>query len=299
MIDGGTLTSVPGVEVGHWTDPAARTGVTVMTFPEPNVAAVEVRGGAPGSRELALLAPGMRVQMIQALVFAGGSAFGLASADGVVQRLAADGRGHVTPIVRVPIVPAAIIFDLGVGDPSVRPGPAEGAAAYDARSAGPVAMGAVGAGTGASVAVWRGLEHLKPGGVGSAASTAGTATVAALAVVNAAGDVFTLEGEPLTGGGPVPGPPRIVPGDFEQTTLVSLATDAALSRQDLTRVIVRAHDALAVCLRPAHTRYDGDIVFAVSCGEHEGDVEMISEAAFEVTGRALAAAVLRSREEPA
>jgi L-aminopeptidase/D-esterase-like protein len=297
-IDGGSLTSILGVEVGHWADEVARTGVTVMTFPEPNVAAVEVRGGAPGTRETALLAPGMRVEMIQALVFAGGSAFGLAAADGVVQRLEADGRGHRTPVARVPIVPTAIIFDLGVGDPSVRPGPPEGAAAYDRRSPRPVGAGAIGAGAGASVAIWRGLEHMQRGGLGSAAGRAGTVTVAALTVVNAAGDVFSLEGTPLTGGLPVPGPPQVVLGDFEQTTLVALATDAALSRTELGRVIVRAHDALAVCLRPAHTRFDGDIVFAVACGDEEGDVEAISEIAFEVTGQAVESAVVATNGYP-
>ncbi len=298
MIAGGSLTSIPGIEVGHWTDDVARTGVTVMTFPEPNVAAVEVRGGAPGTRETALLAPGMRVEMIQALVFAGGSAFGLAAADGVVQRLEADGRGHRTPVARVPIVPAAIIFDLGVGDPAIRPGPANGAAAYDDRSTRPVGAGAVGAGTGASVAIWRGLAHMRRGGLGSAAGRAGPATVAVLTVVNAAGDVFSLEGTPLTGGQPVPGPPQVVPGDFEQTTLVAVATDASLSRAELGRIIVRAHDALAVCLRPAHTRFDGDVVFAVACGDQEGDVEAISEIAFEVTGRAIEAAVAAANGLP-
>ncbi len=286
-----TLTDVPGVEVGHWTDTAARTGVTVITFPEPNVAAVEVRGGAPGSRELALLGPGMRVETIQALVFAGGSAFGLAAADGVVRRLEADGRGHVTPIARIPIVPAAIIFDLGVGDPTVRPGPDQGAAAYDARTGSPVAMGPVGAGAGASVAIWRGIEHVLPSGIGSAAIECDDVTVAALTVLNAAGDVFTLEGEALTGGDPVPGPPASLPGVMEQTTLVALATDATLTRGELSRLIVRAHDALGTCLRPAHTPFDGDIVFAVSCGTREGSVEALGEAAYAATGRSIEAAL--------
>jgi L-aminopeptidase/D-esterase-like protein len=287
VIEGGTLTSVAGVEVGHWSDEVARTGVTVMTFPEPNVAAVEARGGAPGSRETALLGPGMRVQMIQALVFSGGSAFGLAAADGVVAGLERDGRGHVTPVARVPIVPAAILFDLGVGDGSVRPGPAQGAAAYEARTAAPVAMGAVGAGTGASVGMWGGLDHAGRGGLGSAAVATGNATVAALVVINSVGDAFTLEGTSLTGGTPVPGPPRVPLSGVEQTTLVALATDARLDRAALSRLIVRAHDALAVCLRPAHTPFDGDIVFAVACGERTVSVEVAGEAAFEATGRAV------------
>ena len=117
-----TLTSVSGVGVGHWTDPVGKTGVTVITFPEPNRAAVEVRGAAPGSRELALLNPGMRVEQIQAIVLSGGSAFGLSAADGVVAALEAEGRGHQTPHGVVPIVPAAVIYDFFAGSPDVRPG---------------------------------------------------------------------------------------------------------------------------------------------------------------------------------
>jgi L-aminopeptidase/D-esterase-like protein len=297
-----TLTAVPGVEVGHWTDPVARTGVTVITFPEPNVAAVEVRGGAPGSRELAILGHGMRVETIQALVFSGGSAFGLASVDGVVRRLEADGRGHPTLMGRVPIVPAAVVYDLAVGDPAVRPGPGEGASAYDARSSDPVAVGRVGAGTGASVAGWRGPDARRDGGVGSAAVVVAhpdggagpdrEGVVAALVVVNAVGDAFTLEGEPLTGGPHVPAQvPVVTSAVMEQTTLVAVAVDAGLSRADLSRVIVRSHDALGVCFRPAHTRFDGDAVFAVATGGVPGDVEAVAEAAFEATGRAVEVAV--------
>jgi L-aminopeptidase/D-esterase-like protein len=293
VIVGGTLTSVPGVEVGHWTDNAARTGVTVMTFPEPNIAAVEVRGGAPGSRETAVLGHGMRVETVQALVFSGGSAFGLAAADGVMRRLEADGRGHPTLVGRVPIVPAAVIFDLAVGEPAVRPGPEEGAAAYEARSDGPVAMGRVGAGTGASVAMWRGVEARHDGGVGSAAvAVEGSGhVVGALVVVNAVGDAFTLEGEPLTGGPHVPAQAPVRPPAMEQTTLVAVAVDALLTRGELSRVIVRSHDALGVCFRPAHTRFDGDAVFAVGCGADRADVEAVAEAAFEATGRAVETAV--------
>ncbi len=289
MSGNGTLTAVAGVEVGHWSDHAARTGVTVVSFPEPNVAAVEVRGGAPGSRELALLAPGMRIETVQAVVLSGGSAFGLATADGVVQRLETAGRGHPALMGPVPIVPAAVVYDLAVGDPAIRPGPDQGAAAYDARSAEPVEMGRVGAGTGASVAGWRGPEHRRDGGVGSAAEQVEGATVAALVVVNAVGDAFTLEGDPLTGGGPVPGPPGQRPSPIENTTLVVVATDAALGRNELGRLLVRSHDALGACLRPAHTRFDGDVAFAVSCGAAVADVDVMAEAAFVATGRAIAA----------
>lgn len=286
-----TLTAVPGVEVGHWTDLEGITGVTVVSFPEPNIAAVEIRGAAPGSRETALLAPGMRVETVQAIALAGGSAFGLAAADGVVRALEQDGRGHPTAVGPVPIVPAAILFDMFVGDPKARPDAAAGEAAYRARTSDPVAMGSVGAGTGAMVAGWRGFEHVRKGGVGSHAEGAEGATVAALAVVNAVGDVFTLEGEPLTGGGPIPPQRPVAPKPLENTTLVVVATDARMDRSALHRLCVQGHDALAVCLRPGHTRYDGDAVFAVSCGDRRADPDALGSAAFVAVGRSIEAAL--------
>ncbi len=286
-----TLTSVPGIGVGHWTDLVGRTGVTVVTLPEPNRVVAEVRGAAPGSRELALLAPGMRVEEIQALVLTGGSAFGLAAADGVVRALETEGRGHPTARGPVPIVPTAVIYDLLAGDPQARPGPEEGAAAYAAAGTIPVAMGSVGAGTGALVAGWRGPEHFRPGGIGSASTRSGPATVGALAVVNAVGDIFTLEGEPLTGGSLRSGPPAALPAPLENTTLIVVATNARIERNDLLRLAVRAQDAVAACVRPGHTRYDGDVAFAVSCGEAEADLDAIGEAAFAVVGDAIEAAI--------
>ncbi len=291
-----TLTEVPGVRVGHWTDLEARTGVTVVVFPEPNTAAVEVRGAAPGTRETALLAPGMRIQAIQALVFSGGSAFGLATADGVVRELERDGRGHPSPAGVVPIVPAAILYDLGLGRGGLRPGPEEGAAAYRAAvgeaGAAPVTTGSVGAGTGATVGLWRGFHAARWSGVGTAAVQVGGATVGALAVVNAVGDVFTLEGEPLTGGPPVPDPVMAIPPPTEgRTTLLAVATDMALDRSDLGRLAVRSHDALGTCIRPGHTRYDGDAAFVVSCGPAPRDVDAAGEAAYIAVGRAIESAV--------
>jgi L-aminopeptidase/D-esterase-like protein len=296
-----TITDVPGVRVGHWTNSVAETGVSVMTFPESNVAAVEFRGAAPGSRETELLAPGMRVQAIQALVFSGGSAYGLAAAHGVMARLEAEGKGHRTMAGHiVPIVPAAIVYDLHHGDPAVRPGPAEGAAAYDALSGTEVEMGRVGAGAGISVADWRGPEAARPSGLGSASMQIDGAVIGALAVVNAGGDVFTLEGAPLTGGNPVPDVTRMRPADpLSQTTLVAVATDGAFDRPALGRLAVRAHDALGACIRPVHTRYDGDAVFVVSCGQREVSPDVAGEAAFLVVGRAIEAAVRSASKQEA
>lgn len=289
----GSITDVPGIEVGHWTHETEPTGCTVVVLPEPNVVTVEVRGAAPGSRETALLQPGMRVEQAQAITLSGGSAFGLATADGVMSALVADDRGHVTPVGRVPIVPAAVIFDLGRGD--FRPGASEGAAAYRARTDTPD-EGRVGAGAGATVAKWRGFENMQPSGIGMASVRVGAIIVGALAVVNAVGDAFTLEGDPLTGGAHVPGPPALFPQPNLNTTLAVVATNVAMSRSDLTRMAIRGQDAYSVCLRPAHTRYDGDACFAVSCGDHDepNAVDIASEAAFETVGRAIAAAVDRS-----
>jgi len=264
-----SITDVAGVRIGHWTDAEARTGCTVVSFPEPNVAAIEVRGAAPGTRETALLAPGMSVETVQAILLTGGSAFGLAAADGVMRALEEEGRGHPTPTGPVPIVPAAVI--------------------YHSASDAPVEAGPVGAGTGAMVAGWRGA--FQPGGLGSSAVAAGDATVGALVVLNAVGDVFTLEGEPLTGGDPIPAGSEAPPPTRTSTTLVVVATDAALTRAELTRVAIRAQDSLAACIRPTHTRYDGDAAFAVSCGNASVDASIVAEGAFVATGRAIEAAL--------
>jgi L-aminopeptidase/D-esterase-like protein len=290
-----TITAIPGVLVGHWQDTEAMTGCTVVLLPEPNVVAGEARGAAPGTREYALLQPGMRVEQAQAILLTGGSAFGLAAADGVMRGLEADGRGHETPVGRVPIVPAAVIFDL-FPDFAARPGPDQGEIAYRAASPDPVTSGLVGAGTGATVAKWRGFEHRMPGGLGSALRTAGEASVGALVVLNAVGDVFTLAGESLTGGDLEPGPPNLTPEAFTNTTLVVIATDARLSRLQLFRLVVRAHDALAACLRPVHTDFDGDVVFAASVGTRVAEVHPLAEAAFGATAHAIEKAVRASND---
>lgn len=234
-----------------------------------------------------MLEHGMRVEQIQAILLTGGSAFGLAAADGVVRALEADGRGHITPVARVPIVPAAVVFDLDPASGGVRPGPDQGEAAYRAATSDPVISGRVGVGTGTTVAKWRGFEHIQPGGLGSALRPAGDAQVGALVALNAVGDIFSITGESLTGGDHEPGPPAPFPESIPNTTLVVVATDAVMTRSALSRLAVRAHDAMAVCIRPVHTRYDGDIVFAVACGGIESDVEVLAEAAFGATAAAI------------
>lgn len=291
FIDGGSLTSVVGVKVGHWSDPEAMTGCTVIDLPEPNTVAGETRGAAPGSRETALLEPGMSVEQAQAFVLTGGSAFGLAAADGVMKALEDDGRGFPTPWGSVPIVPAAALFDLAVGSAAIRPNAEHGERAYRAATSDPVQQGAVGAATGATISKWRGAPG--PGGLGSAAVTVAGATVAALVAVNALGDAFSLEGESLTGGPHVPGPLATPPPVGQNTSLVVVATDAAFSRSELGRLSVRAHDALGACLRPAHTSFDGDTCFVVATGQTSAPLHDVAEAAFAAVGRAIEHAVLR------
>lgn len=271
------ITAVAGVRVGHWTDAEARTGCTVVLFPAGTVASAEVRGGAPATRELALLDPAASVQRIDAAVLTGGSAFGLASADGVVRWCEERGLGFPTAAGVVPIVPALGIFDLMEGDASVRPGPAEGYAACEAARADAVEVGRVGAGTGATVGKWQGREHARPGGLGTAALQHGGITVAALVAVNATGDT---PGEGL----------RLLkhpePDDaFTNTTVGIVATDARLTKLQCLLIARSAHDGFARALDPVHTGVDGDAVVVAATGTAEGeaDVEAL---------RALAAAVV-------
>jgi len=294
-----TITDVPGVEVGHHTDEAAATGVTVITFPEPNMAVVDVRGGAPGTRETDVLGAAIKPVTVNAITFAGGSAFGLAAATGVVDEIAREGRGAPTPAGPVPIVPSAIVFDLMTGDASGRPGSEDGARAYANRSGATVSMGRIGAGAGTTVGAWRGPGAMQFAGIGSAAVRIGDATIGALVVLNAAGDIFSLEGESLTGGVPDPMGSPVGPGEGDNTTLVCVATDAGIGdRNEMRRIAIRAHDAIGACIRPTHTRYDGDSAFVVSFGSMDANLDALQQAAFVVVGRAIERAVTEARGAP-
>jgi len=261
-----TLRDVPGVRVGHWTDKAAGTGCTVVLAPDAGaVAGVDVRGSAPGTRETDLLRPTALVERINAICLAGGSAFGLSAADGVMRRLAERGVGFATGIRPVPIVPAAILFDLAVGDANAFPDADAGYAAAAASEANDGDLeGRIGAGTGATVAKLAGVERAQPGGVGSAARRLpdGT-TVGALVVNNALGNVHGRDGRPLvTAGAGDPGLPPI-----GNTTLVVIATDAPIDRAQCRKLAEIGHDALAIGIRPTHTMFDGDVVFALGTGD--------------------------------
>jgi L-aminopeptidase/D-esterase-like protein len=261
------ITDVPGVRVGHWTDPVARTGCTVVLFPSGTVASAEVRGGAPASRELAALDPARLVDRVDAVVLTGGSAFGLASADGVVAWCEERGLGFPTGAGPVPIVAALGLFDLLEGDGSVRPGPAEGRAACEAAAAGPVAVGRVGAGTGCLVAKWAGREHARPGGLGSATVTASLdgvhVVVSALMAVNAVGDRRGAGGDVRLPVAPVAG--FAAPGT--NTTIGVVATNARLTKLDCHLAAQSGHDGFARALDPVHTAGDGDALVVAATGD--------------------------------
>jgi len=253
---------VPGVSVGHWTDRDARTGCTVVLLDPPAVASGEVRGGSPATREFALLDPLATVQRVDAVVISGGSAFGLAAADGVASWCEERGRGVPTRAGRVPIVVGMSLYDLAVGDASVRPGPAEGRAACEAAPS--EELGGVGAGCGATVGSWRGEDLQLPGGLVGAVERDGELVVAALVALNPWGDVVGHghHGEPA----PEAAPPWGDEGERTQTTLAVVATNARLDPPGCHQVARGGHDGLARAIDPPHTAADGDAVVAVSTG---------------------------------
>ncbi|MFN3219732.1 MAG: P1 family peptidase [Acidimicrobiales bacterium] len=264
------LTEIEGIRVGHWTDDVARTGCTVVLFPEGTVASGEVRGGAPATREFALLEPGRLVERLDAIVLSGGSAFGLASCDGVMDHLAARGVGFETSAGPVPIVVGMCLFDLGEGDGTVRPGPNEGRAAAEAATDGVVALGRVGAATGATVSKWRGPDHVRPGALVGAVARSGDLVVAALVAVNASGDIddgstvaAVLDGSFVA--------PQVTPF-VENTTIGVVATNASLTKAQCHLVAQSAHDGFGRAIVPAHTVGDGDAIVVAATGELEIDV---------------------------
>jgi L-aminopeptidase/D-esterase-like protein len=299
-----TITDVPGLRVGHWTDTAAATGCTVVLFPEGTVASVEVRGGAPATREVELLDPGRTVARLDALVLTGGSAFGLASADGVMRFCEERGIGFPTPAGPVPIVVALGLFDLMVGDPAVRPGPDDGYAACVAATNGPVATGLVGAGTGATVAAAEGASPQpgaeapapgrRPGGLVMAGARVGDLVVAALVAVNAAGapgadDSLALDLARLfAGADPGAGtPPSPASPGFGNTVVGLVASNATLDKRSCHIVAQGAHDGLARAVFPAHTRADGDAFVVAGVGGITADVDVVRGLAVHVVAGAI------------
>ena len=298
------ITDVPGIKVGHYTDKQSATGCTVILCEQGAVAGVDVSGSSPGTRETDLLRPGNLVEMIQAVVLSGGSAFGLDAATGVMRYLEEQGFGYETSAGKVPIVPAAIIFDLNIGDSKIRPGANEGYQACLAATDIEVAEGCVGAGTGATVGKILGMERAIKSGLGTASQkVAGDIVVAALMVVNAVGDVI----EPGTGK-ILAGPRKLDESGFLSTselwkgelkeavppfnTVIGVvATDAKLSKVEASKLARVAQVGIARTIDPCHTMYDGDALFALSTGDKDADVNALGAAVAEAVTKAVVRAI--------
>ena len=286
------ITRVAGIRIGHATDLTGITGCTVVLCPSGTTGSVDVKGGAPGTRETDAIRPGTSVNEIHAVLLTGGSAFGLAAAGGVARWLEEREIGFDTGVARVPIVPAAVLFDLAIGDASARPDEAAGYAACEAAAGADVEEGSVGAGTGATVAKQPDPAAGWKGGVGSASIEEGEVEVSALAVVNALGTVVDEDGAPIAANRNPGAEPRRWPG--ANTTLVVVATNAALSKERAQLLAQAGNEGISLAVTPAHTMWDGDTVFAIATGEVDApqrDLEaMASRAVAEAIRRGVRAA---------
>ena len=285
----GAITDVRGIEVGHHTDTRRPTGCTVVLAREGAVAGVDVRGAAPGTRETDLLSPTNLVERVHAVMLSGGSAWGLDAASGAMRWLEKRGIGLAVGPGRVPIVPAAVLFDLYLGDASIRPDAQSGEAACEAAGGRPPEEGNVGAGTGAIVGKIFGLGQAMKGGIGTASVRVGNVTVGALIACNALGDVIDPDTGRVIAGAREPGtttlldtrrallagmpPKRLVPA--AHTTIGVIATDAVLTKSQASRLATVGHDGLARAINPAHTMLDGDALFALATGTSGEPAEMM------------------------
>jgi L-aminopeptidase/D-esterase-like protein len=275
-----------GVSVGHWTDPDGRTGCTVVLAPDGAVGGVDVRGAAPGTLNTDGLRPGTVIERVHAVLLTGGSVFGLEAAGGILRHLEERSVGFPFGPVLMPAVAGAVIFDLLVGDASARPTRESGKAACEAATRAPH-VGAVGAGTGATVAKAGDASQARPGGVGVASAPAGDATVAAVTVANSVGGIWDDERHewvaPLTVWDRASG---LFPG--ANTTLGVVVTDAELTKEQANRVATVAHDGIARAVRPAHTMYDGDVLFCMATGAAAAPYDAVEAVAADLVARAIA-----------
>jgi L-aminopeptidase/D-esterase-like protein len=296
------ITDIPGIRVGHDTNLEAGTGCTVILCDTPAIGGVDVRGGAPATRETDLLRPLHLVERVNAILLTGGSAFGLDAAAGVMRYLEERNIGHDTFVARVPIVPAAAIFDLAFASASIRPDAASGYRACENATDGPVAQGNVGAGTGATCNKIHGPLFVLKGGLGSASTQLPDGTlVGAIVVVNASGDVINPETQQPFGRGQQ-ADQDIPRNPFGNTTIAVVATSAFLTKEAANKVAQMAQNGLAQAIRPAHTMFDGDTVFALALGQPPATAEdgaaqalqtsLIGAAAASTLARAIVKAIL-------
>lgn len=302
------ITDVPGIKVGHATNLEALTGCTVVLCEGGAVGGVDVRGLAPGTRETDLLRPGSLVEKVHGVLLSGGSAFGLAAADGVMRYLEERKVGFDVKVTVVPIVPAAILFDLTVGDPFVRPDSDMGYAACQNASDSPPAEGNVGAGTGATVGKIYGPARCMKGGLGTASDQSGGTIVGAIVAVNAFGDIVDPRNGSIIAGA------RRLRGEgfadtmqamysfagrtalaFSNTVIGVVATNARLNKAEANVVARMAHDGLARVVRPAHTLFDGDTIFALATGTKRASVALVGALAAEVMAEAILRAVRQAK----
>ena len=308
-----SLTDVPGIRVGHAQDETALTGCTVILCEAGASGGVDVRGGAPGTRETDALHPLHLVTQVHAVVLAGGSAFGLDAATGVVRYLEERGVGFDVGVARVPIVPAAILFDLGLGRSDLRPDAAMGYQACLNATDGPVIEGNVGAGTGATVGKILGMTQAMKSGLGTCSiAVTEDLIISALAVANTFGDIIDPHnGKILAGARALPGAEQGGPfadtlevmrafsarqsmgfSHRENTVIGVVATNARLDKEQVNKVAAMAHDGLARTVRPAHTMVDGDTIFALATGEIEADVNLVGAFAAEAFAQAITRSAL-------
>lgn len=305
----GTIVDVPGVLVGHAQNQEALTGCSVLLLEQPSVCGVDVRGSAPGTRETDLLNPVNLVSVVHAICLSGGSAYGLDAATGVMQWLEEQGRGLDVGFGIVPIVPAAVLFDLSIGDPRIRPDRSMGYEACNRASREVVQQGNVGAGTGATVGKLNGFGQAMKGGLGSAScSLPNGLVIGAMVAVNAVGHVFDPNTSEILAG------PRDEQGDIldsvelmtthsfspippgTNTTIAIVASNANLTKAEANKVAQMAHDGLARTIRPIHTMHDGDTVFAVATGGIQTSVDLIGALSAEVLAEAVLSAVKHAEQ---
>jgi L-aminopeptidase/D-esterase-like protein len=287
------ITDVHGIEVGQAQDEEALTGCTVLLCRQGALAGVDVRGSAPGTRETDLLDPVNLVEKVHAVVLTGGSAYGLDAASGVMRYLEEQDIGYSMGPIKVPIVPAAVLYDLGLGRAGVRPDAAMGYRAAAAASSDPPAEGNVGAGTGASIGKVRGMDYAMKAGIGTTSIDINGLVIGAIVAVNAIGDVVDpSSGVKLAGlrSGTTLAwmKQNWVPPSVQSNTVIgAVATNARLTKAQATKVAQMAQDGLAQAIRPAHTMYDGDTIFALATGEVEADVFTVGAFAAEVVAQAI------------
>jgi L-aminopeptidase/D-esterase-like protein len=291
------ITDIPGIRVGHDTDLEAGTGCTVILCDTPAIGGVDVRGGAPATRETDLLRPMTLVDGINAVLLTGGSAFGLDAASGVMRYLEERGIGYDTGVTHVPIVPAAAIFDLSFGSAAIRPDAASGYRACENASSDAVPQGTVGAGTGATVGKMAGPAFMMKGGLGSASMQLPDGTlVGAIVAVNALGDIIDPGTQQVIAGARSSGGSGFVSANpFGNTTIAVVATSAALTREQTNKMAQMAHNGMAQAIRPAHTMFDGDTVFALALGPASHQPYNPQLAAAQISAIGAAAAITLAR----